>query len=128
MLRGVAALARPARWALTGVIRHWGLLVLLGLGITQRVLAVLAYVPAFSFPDSITYLDVAASMEPEVHRPWGYSFLLWALARLVPFGGVVVVQHALGVATALLVYALLQHRGVRRWVSCLANQGPDGLD
>jgi hypothetical protein len=120
MPRGVAALARPAGRALTGLGRHWGLLVLLGLGITLRTLAVLAYVPAFSFPDSITYLDVAASLDPEVHRPWGYSLLLWALAKLVPFGGVVVVQHALGVLTALLVYALLQHRGVRRWVSCLA--------
>jgi hypothetical protein len=112
--RGVrAGLGRPA-------LRHAGLLVLVLLGVAVRMLATAAYVPAFSFPDSLSYLEVARTGDADVHRTWGYSGLLALVDRFVGFRYLVVVQHALGVGTAILVYALLQHRGVRRWVSCLA--------
>ena len=111
---------RPGSRALGAVLRHAGFLTLLVLGAVVRGLAVHAYVPAFGFPDSISYLDVADTGDADVHRTWGYSGFLALLERLVPFEGVVVVQHLLGLVTAVLVYALLQRRGVRRWVSCLA--------
>ena len=100
--------------------RHWGLLVLLLLGGILRALVVHAYLPAFAFADSTSYLQVADTGRPQLHRPWGYSGLLAALDWLVPFRGVAIVQHALGLVTIVLVYALLQRRGVRRVVSCLA--------
>jgi 4-amino-4-deoxy-L-arabinose transferase-like glycosyltransferase len=112
---------RPlGRHALRLTRRHWGLLVVLLLGGVLRGLVVHAYVPAFSFADSISYLTVAHTGEPQVHRPWGYSGLLASLEWLMPFRGVAIVQHVLGLVVTVLVYALLQHRGVRRLVSCLA--------
>ncbi|MGY1644399.1 phospholipid carrier-dependent glycosyltransferase [Geodermatophilus sp. SYSU D00703] len=110
-----------------GAGRHWGVLVLLVLGGAVRALAVVAYVPAFSFPDSISYLEVAETGEAQVHRPWGYSGFLALLEPVVPLRGVVVVQHVLGLLAAVLVYALLRRRGVRRLVACLAT-APLALD
>jgi 4-amino-4-deoxy-L-arabinose transferase-like glycosyltransferase len=117
---GTAPARRFVRPALRGLLRHAGFLVLLLLGAAARGLAVHAYVPAFFFPDSASYLHVAHSGVPDLHRTWGYSAFLAVLERLVPFGQVVVVQHLLGLLAAVLVYALLQRRGVRRSVSCLA--------
>ncbi|CAA9409258.1 MAG: hypothetical protein AVDCRST_MAG66-1946 [uncultured Pseudonocardia sp.] len=85
-----------------------------------RVLVTVAYVPAFSFADSLSYLEVARTGDAAVHRTWGYSGFLALVDGVLGFRHLVVVQHVLGVAAAVLVYALLQHRGVRRWVSCLA--------
>ena len=117
---GTAPALRFVRRAFRGLLRHAGFLALLLLGAAVRGLAVHAYVPAFFFPDSADYLDVAHSGAPKVHRTWGYSAFLAVLERLVSFGHVVVVQHLLGLLAAVLVYALLQQRGVRRSVSCLA--------
>lgn len=117
---GTAAGRRLGRRARRALLHHAGFLFILVLGAVVRGLAVHAYVPAFFFADSATYLDVAHSGEADVHRTWGYSGLLAVLERLVAFEQVVVVQHVLGLLAAVLVYALLQRRGVRRWVSCLA--------
>src|SRR3712207_3499787 len=117
---GATGRAGLPRRFLAGLARHWGLLLLLALGTLLRALTVYAYVPAFTFADSISYLEVAETGVAQPHRPWAYSLVLRWLEAVVPLRGVVVLQHLLGVLTAALVYALLQHRGVRRWVSCLA--------
>ncbi|SOD93772.1 phospholipid carrier-dependent glycosyltransferase [Blastococcus haudaquaticus] len=121
---GPGRLRRVGRGVVTrlgrAAVRHAGLLTLVGLGVALRVLATLAYVPAFSFADSFSYLEVARTGDAEVHRTWGYSGFLALVDGFLGFRYLVVVQHVLGVVAAVLVYALLQHRGVRRWVSCLA--------
>lgn len=100
--------------------RHWGFLLLLAVGACVRVLAVYAFSPAFTFPDSLSYLQVAATGEAQAVRPWGYSGYLALVSEVVPFGGVAATQHLLGLVTVVIVYALLQRRGVRRLISCLA--------
>ena len=108
------------RWVLRSIRRHWPLLVLLAGGAAVRALAVYAYRPAFSFPDSISYLQVAETGVPQPMRTWAYSGFLALLDGVVPFAGVAVVQHLLGLLSVVLVHALLQHRGVRRWIRVLA--------
>ncbi|MGY1620433.1 phospholipid carrier-dependent glycosyltransferase [Geodermatophilus sp. SYSU D00691] len=110
----------PRRRVLRFLSEHGAFLVLLLAGGAVRGLVVHAYVPAFWFPDSITYLEVAETGEAQVHRPWGYSWLLALLERWVPFEAVVVVQHGLGLLATSLAYLLLAHRGVGRVVRTLA--------
>ena len=100
--------------------RHLAFLVLLVLAAIARGYVTAAYSTALWFPDSGTYVDRAVSLEPAVDRPWGYSAFLALLNPVTTFREVAVVQHVLGLAMVVLVYALLQRRGVSRWVSLLA--------
>ena len=100
--------------------RHLLFLVLLVLAAVARAYVTAAYSTALWFPDSGTYVDRAATLEPAVDRPWGYSAFLAVLDRLVVFRYVAVTQHLLGLIMMVLVYALLQRRGVSRWASLLA--------
>lgn len=107
--------------------RHLAFLVLLVLAATARGYVTAAYSTALWFPDSGTYADRAAWVEPAVDRPWGYSAFLALLNPVTTFREVAVVQHVLGLVMMALVYALLQRRGVARWLSLLA-VGPLGFD
>jgi hypothetical protein len=107
--------------------RHLGLLLLLAVAGGARLVVTAAYATALWFPDSATYVDRAASVAPAVDRPWGYSAFLAVLDPLLAFRYVAVTQHVLGLVLIVLVYALLQHRGVSRWASLLAVV-PLGLD
>lgn len=118
---------RPAPTRRSWWRRHRGLLVLLAVAGALRLLVVLAYDPALWFPDSIDYVRAARTGEPLIHRPYGYSAFLALLDGLVPLRGVAVVQHLLGLVSVVLVYALLQHRGVSRRASLLA-AAPLALD
>lgn len=100
--------------------RHLALLVVLVLAAIARGYVTAAYSTALWFPDSGTYVDRAASLEPAVDRPWGYSAFLALLDPVTLFRDVAVIQHVLGLVMVVLVYALLQRRGVSRWVSVLA--------
>jgi hypothetical protein len=100
--------------------RHLALLVVLALAAVARGYVTAAYSTALWFPDSGTYVDRAASLEPAVDRPWGYSAFLALLDPVTLFRDVAVIQHVLGLVMIVLVYALLQRRGVSRWVSVLA--------
>ncbi|MFB6396399.1 hypothetical protein [Polymorphospora lycopeni] len=100
---------------------HWALLALLAIGGVLRLLVMVGYAPALWYQgDSQGYLGLAYREEPGVIRPYGYSFLL---NLLLPFESVrlmVLVQHAAGLGLAAAAYALLQRRGVARWVALLA--------
>jgi hypothetical protein len=95
-------------------------LVLLVLAAIARGYVTAAYSTALWFPDSGTYVDRAAWMEPAVDRPWGYSAFLALLNPVTTYREVAVVQHVLGLAMVVLVYVLLQRRGVSRSASLLA--------
>ena len=72
-----------------------------------RVLAVAGYPTALWFGDSVGYLRSALRLEPSPTRPSGYSVMLRMLEPLHSFVAVVSVQHLIGLATAVLLYALV---------------------
>jgi Dolichyl-phosphate-mannose-protein mannosyltransferase len=109
----LAARARQVP-ALAG--RHWLLTVLLTAGVTLRVLSQIAYRPALLYIDSTKYLLGAYPGDD----PPGYRFAIKPVLALGNLGLVATLQHLLGLAMAIGLYALLQRRGVPRWLSALA--------
>jgi Dolichyl-phosphate-mannose-protein mannosyltransferase len=102
---------------------HGPFLVLLLLGTLLRVVVQLAFSPAIIHSDAVTYLNfVTHHRLPRPDRPEGYDFLLLMPVAMVTKSVLVdaVIQHVLGVATAVLVYTLLRRRGVGRWPATLA--------
>lgn len=103
---------------------HRPVIVLVGLGAVLRLLFMVAYQPAFWFHgDSGQYVGLSAegwALTPHPQRPLGYVLFLMALRPTGTHLAVVAAQHLLGLALAGTVYALLQRRGVGRWVSALA--------
>ncbi|WP_157518926.1 hypothetical protein [Herbidospora mongoliensis] len=80
------------------------------LGASLRVLAVIGYQPALWFPDTYTYVVTAIRPRPDLVRPAGYSFFLRLLEPFHSFGLVVIVQHLLGLATAVLIYGAIRRK------------------
>ncbi|MFR9727587.1 hypothetical protein ACL03H_00050 [Saccharopolyspora sp. MS10] len=100
---------------------HWLLALLLLGGAVLRVLAQLAYRPALLYIDSFRYLDDLGVFFPGGINPIGYEVLL--LGPLLLVGNlalVVAVQHLLGLALGVAIYALLLRFGARRWIAALA--------
>ncbi len=96
----------------TRVRGHWPFLALLTAGTVLRVLTSLAYRPAMLFvQDSFDYLGDARELVPGVIRPLGYAFFLRALSATGRFGLVPVVQHAMALAMAVMIYLLLRRLG-----------------
>ena len=114
--RGESPPARVARWDAAGaaVRRHWLATALLAAGLVLRVLAQFAYRPAL-FLDAQRYLDNAYGNDPV-----GYEGPLRAILAVGNFDAVVAVQHALGMAMAVVIYLLLLRRGAPRWLAALA--------
>ena len=104
------------------VSRHWPLLILLAAAVALRGLAWYAIQPASWFlGDSIDYVLGAVLRLPSIWRPGGYSFVL--LLPLLPFHSlalVTAVQHLLGLATGLVVYALLVRFGLAPWLAAVS--------
>jgi hypothetical protein len=106
-------------WAL--VRRHRQFAIVLGAGALLRLIALLGYRPASWFNDSFDYLHVAMAPYPHPIRPDGYSFLLWLLRPFHSFAVVAGVQHLMGLAAAVMIYALLRVKfGLPWWGASLA--------
>ncbi len=109
-----------------GVLRRHRLFaVVAGCATALRVVVQLAYSPALIFPDSERYLQYAhnfltGSWSPDWLRTSGYSLLLMPAVLTHDLAAVAAVQHLLGLATAVLVYAVLVHFGARRALATLA--------
>jgi len=122
----LAASARTLSGRGRRVLRqHWPLLVVLGCAAALRVVVLLAYHPALIFPDSERYLQyaqqfIAGHWTPDWLRTSGYSLLLIPAAAIHNLMVVALAQHLLGLATAVLIYAVLIHFGSRRWLAALA--------
>jgi hypothetical protein len=91
----------------------------LALGVVLRLLAVLGYPGALWFAgDSYVYLGAALRPQPNLSKTTGYS---WFLRLLLPFHSltlVVVLQHLMGLADAVLIYALLRRNNVsKKWAT-----------
>jgi hypothetical protein len=112
-----------ARWR--RFLREHRLICLVLLGATiVRVIVMLAYPPAFWFPDSVPYIQAALQRTPYSIRPVGYSFLLMLLEPAHSVLFVVALQHIMGVAVGALIYALLRRHRLPAWGATLAAVPP----
>jgi hypothetical protein len=97
-------------WFAALVLRHKVFSGVLAGGALLRMIAMLGYRPASWFNDSFDYLHVAMAPYPHPIRPDGYSFLLFVLRPFQSFALVTGVQHLMGLAAAVMIYALLRKR------------------
>lgn len=103
------------------VRRHWLLVLFLVAGLILRVITQLAYQPALLYIDSFRYLNDLGVFFPGGINPIGYELVLLGPVLLVGnLTAVAVVQHLLGLALGVAIYALLRRFEVRRWLSALA--------
>jgi hypothetical protein len=99
-------------------VAHRALVIAMLPAIALRVLAVLGFPPALLFyGDSFAFLR--EDLTPGTTRPSGYSLLLALLRPAHSLTLVTVLQHLLGPALAVGVYALLRRRGLPGWGATL---------
>lgn len=105
----------------TVVPRHPTFAVIIATAALLRLIAMIGYQPAMFFNDSFDYLHVAMEPYPHPLRPDGYSFLLVGLKPFHSFALVALVQHLMGLAIGVMIYALLRRRfGLPGWGAALA--------
>lgn len=86
--------------------------------IALRVLAMIGFPPSILFyGDSFAFLS--EELKPGTSRPSGYSLLLALLRPAHSLTLVTTLQHLLGLALAVAVYALLRRRGLPGWGATL---------
>lgn len=101
--------------------RHWLFSLALLLAAVLRVVAMLGFRPAILFGmDSYDYLWGAVHVSPDLVNPSGYSLFLWLLRPAHSLAVVVGLQHLLGLAIAVMVYAALRRHGLPAWGATLA--------
>ncbi|MEV0401630.1 hypothetical protein [Actinoallomurus sp. NPDC050550] len=99
---------------------HAAFIAVLSTAVVLRVVAMAAYRPALWFNDSFDYLRIGLAPHPDAIRPAGYGLLLWALRPFHSFALLVALQHLMGLATAVMIYALARRRRARPSVAVLA--------
>jgi 4-amino-4-deoxy-L-arabinose transferase-like glycosyltransferase len=100
--------------------RHALIVVLVLAGVALRVCVQLAYRPALLYVDSYRYLGNIGRHTIDGSDPLGYTVFLRGLLHVHDIGIVPAVQHGLGVAMGVALYAMLVRRGVRTWLAALA--------
>jgi len=89
--------------------------------IALRADAELGYQWQSWFNDSFQYMGDVIGIHPDVTRPAGYAVFLKILEPLHSYAAVTILQHLMGVAIGVMVYAVARHRfGVRPWIASLA--------
>jgi hypothetical protein len=100
-----------------GLLRtHWIASLVIAAGLVLRVLAQVAYHPALLYVDTLKYLYNAWPAAD----PLGYKVILQPILFAGDLGTVAAIQHLLGLAMAVGIYALLVRRGLPRWLGALA--------
>ena len=93
----------------------------LALSLVPRIIAILGFRPAVLFRlDTFDYLWDAVHLTSNPVNPSGYALFL---ALLRPFHSLTLVaalQHVMGLAIAVMIYAVLRSRNVTRWLATLA--------
>jgi hypothetical protein len=93
----------------------------LGVALLLRLIVMAAYQPAILVrQDSYDYMWDAVHLTPDPVRPDGYAFFLALLRPIHSLALIAGLQHLMGLAIALMVYALLVNRGVPGWGATLA--------
>ena len=89
----------------------------LAIGAFLRLITVLGYPGALWFAgDSYVYIGAALRPQPNLSKSTGYSLFLRALLPFHSLTLVVVLQHLMGLAIAVMIYALLRRNNVsKRW-------------
>jgi hypothetical protein len=86
-----------------------------------RIDAELGYRWQVWFNDSFDYVQNTVHFSLDPTRPSGYSIFLKALEVFRTYALVTILQHLMGLAIAVMIYALARHRfGVTAWVATLA--------
>jgi hypothetical protein len=99
---------------------HWPLLALLAAGLALRALALIAVYPGIWFTDSNGYIITAATGTLSTIRTSGYALFVAPFLHAGSAPALIVAQHLVGLAVAVLLYALLRRRGVARGLATLA--------
>ena len=102
------------------LVQNWVAVVVLTAGVALRGVIVFAYAPFLWVPTSNGYLTAADAVRPGEAHPWGYSGFLWLTGHGLGGREVVVLQHALVLGLAGVLYAFLVHRDVARWLAAFA--------
>jgi hypothetical protein len=117
----------PSRSRVAGLARflkrHSAFVALLVIGGFLRALFMVSYRPAFWYDgDSGDYVRLALleDLEPDPTRAQGYVVALKLLRPSGTFTSLTFLQHVAALLLAIALYAFLQHRGLPRWLSCLA--------
>jgi hypothetical protein len=105
-----------ALWA-----KHRLFSIALVLALIPRILEILGFRPALLTADSFVYMQEAVNHALGTIRPSGYSMFL-TFFRILPHSlpYIVAVQHLMGLAIAVGVYALLRYWGLPGWGATLA--------
>jgi hypothetical protein len=106
--------------ARAGARRHWLFLALFGAGVLLRIVTQVAYRPALLFIDSYAYLGNLQYLDPGHIQPIGYEIVIRPVLALGNLAVVVALQHVLGLAMGIAIYAVLVRLGSRRWIAALA--------
>lgn len=107
--------------------QNLALVIVLALGTVLRIATYAGYGPAFYFSDTRGYFEYADLGIPQSIRGYGYSAFLNLFRWTGELWPVTAIQHLLGLACAVGVYALILRRGGRRWLAVLA-AAPVALD
>ena len=116
---GAARASRVA--AVTAVLRpHAALVALLAAGFVLRAIAEYAIYPGIWFSDSNGYITTAATGTLNPTRVSAYSLFVAPFWHLGSAAALIIVQHLIGLAMVVLLYALLRRRGVSRLLATCA--------
>lgn len=90
-------------------------------GAVVRLVTMLGYRPVLWFTgDSYFYAAYTLRLRPSPTRTEGYSFFLKLLQPFHSWTLVALVQHAMGLAMAVMLYALLLRARLPKWAAALA--------
>jgi hypothetical protein len=92
-----------------------------GLSLIPRVVAALGFKPALFIQDSFSYMKQSVQLLPLSElRPAGYPLVLHLLQPFHSLLLVTTLQHLMGIALAVIIYAVLRTRGLPGWGATLA--------
>ena len=92
-----------------------------GLSLIPRIVAALGFKPALFIQDSFSYMKQSVQLLPLSElRPAGYPLVLHLLQPFHSLLLVTTLQHLMGIALAVIIYAVLRTRGLPAWGATLA--------
>ena len=98
--------------------RNAGFALLVTGGGVLRLLTMLGFPPVLWFTgDSYLYLNRTLRLTPSPSKAMGYPFLLKLLQPFHSLTLVAAVQHLMGLAIAVMIYALLRRARLPRWAA-----------
>jgi hypothetical protein len=115
--RGVGASLTPAAlWR-----NHRLFTIAACVSVIPRVIAALGFKPALFIQDSFSYMKQSVELLPLSElRPAGYPLVLHLLQPFHSLLLVTTVQHLMGIALGVIIYAVLRVRGLPAWGATLA--------